>query len=199
MLRKYLVVAALASVVISFTERAAAFNIVFNNPSEQDYIVGINDLQIGEGKYDVHFVSGTFVGVFGDPTSAGFPPSTLPFWGSSDQTVTAVSQIVGALNTVATQSACVNPIQPPYCPFFIPFATDPEQTAVALAGMRSFETDYQQYQVGALQGTSYSNRTYALINRKLKPSLMFDCKNGGWKAFGFKNQGQCIQYVNTGK
>jgi hypothetical protein len=26
-----------------------------------------------------------------------------------------------------------------------------------------------------------------------------DCKNGGWEAFGFRNQGQCIQFVNTGK
>lgn len=25
------------------------------------------------------------------------------------------------------------------------------------------------------------------------------CKKGGWAAFGFKNQGQCIRYVNTGK
>lgn len=25
------------------------------------------------------------------------------------------------------------------------------------------------------------------------------CKNGGWESFGFKNQGDCIQYVNTGK
>lgn len=25
------------------------------------------------------------------------------------------------------------------------------------------------------------------------------CKNGGWEDFGFKNQGLCIQYVNTGK
>lgn len=25
------------------------------------------------------------------------------------------------------------------------------------------------------------------------------CKKGGWKNFGFKNQGQCIRFVNTGK
>lgn len=25
------------------------------------------------------------------------------------------------------------------------------------------------------------------------------CKNGGWESFGFRNQGLCIQYVNTGK
>lgn len=26
-----------------------------------------------------------------------------------------------------------------------------------------------------------------------------DCKKGGWEDYGFKNQGQCIRYVNTGK
>lgn len=26
-----------------------------------------------------------------------------------------------------------------------------------------------------------------------------DCKNGGWETFGFRNQGLCIQFVNTGK
>lgn len=26
-----------------------------------------------------------------------------------------------------------------------------------------------------------------------------DCMKGGWQDFGFKNQGQCIQFVNTGK
>jgi hypothetical protein len=31
------------------------------------------------------------------------------------------------------------------------------------------------------------------------PTSKDQCKNDGWKAFGFKNQGQCIQFVNTGK
>jgi hypothetical protein len=26
-----------------------------------------------------------------------------------------------------------------------------------------------------------------------------DCKKGGWEDFGFRNQGQCIRFVNTGK
>jgi hypothetical protein len=26
-----------------------------------------------------------------------------------------------------------------------------------------------------------------------------DCKGGGWEFYGFRNQGQCIQYVNTGE
>jgi hypothetical protein len=31
------------------------------------------------------------------------------------------------------------------------------------------------------------------------PETKDDCKKGGWEDFGFKNQGQCIKFVNTGK
>lgn len=31
------------------------------------------------------------------------------------------------------------------------------------------------------------------------PQTKEECKNGGWETFGFKNQGLCIQFVNTGK
>jgi hypothetical protein len=31
------------------------------------------------------------------------------------------------------------------------------------------------------------------------PSTKEDCKNGGWKNYGFKNQGQCIRFVETGQ
>jgi hypothetical protein len=33
------------------------------------------------------------------------------------------------------------------------------------------------------------------------PTDKEECKNGGWKNFGtrFKNQGQCVRFVNTGK
>jgi|SRR5450759_184769 len=32
---------------------------------------------------------------------------------------------------------------------------------------------------------------------KNNPTNKDQCKNGRWKTFGFKNQGQCIQYVNA--
>ncbi|HVM14126.1 MAG TPA: hypothetical protein VM287_07330 [Egibacteraceae bacterium] len=31
------------------------------------------------------------------------------------------------------------------------------------------------------------------------PQSRGDCQNGGWQDYGFRNQGQCIQFVNTGK
>lgn len=36
----------------------------------------------------------------------------------------------------------------------------------------------------------------SLVVVKNGPTTKEACKNGGWKAFGFKNQGQCVKYVN---
>ncbi len=30
------------------------------------------------------------------------------------------------------------------------------------------------------------------------PATINDCQDGGWHGFGFRNQGQCIRFVNTG-
>ena len=37
------------------------------------------------------------------------------------------------------------------------------------------------------------------VNPVPQPQTDNDCKKGGWEAYGFSNQGQCIRYVNTGK
>ena len=42
---------------------------------------------------------------------------------------------------------------------------------------------------GSPQGATVSQYQYG-------PTSKEDCKKGGWKQFGFKNQGQCIKYVN---
>lgn len=31
------------------------------------------------------------------------------------------------------------------------------------------------------------------------PEVIDDCKKGGWDIYGFKNQGQCVRYVETGR
>jgi hypothetical protein len=36
-----------------------------------------------------------------------------------------------------------------------------------------------------------------VVERPLKPQTTAECKNGGYKEFGFKNQGQCIKAVNA--
>jgi hypothetical protein len=32
-----------------------------------------------------------------------------------------------------------------------------------------------------------------------EPGAKADCKSGGWETFGFRNQGQCVRFVETGK
>ena len=31
------------------------------------------------------------------------------------------------------------------------------------------------------------------------PTRIMDCRDGGWQNLGFRNQGQCIRFVTTGK
>ena len=31
------------------------------------------------------------------------------------------------------------------------------------------------------------------------PTVKEECKTDGWQSFDFKNQGDCVQYINTGK
>lgn len=38
-----------------------------------------------------------------------------------------------------------------------------------------------------------------LILQVPEPETKNDCKKGGWEDYGFKNQGQCVRFVNTGK
>lgn len=54
---------------------------------------------------------------------------------------------------------------------------------------------------GAAPGTVGNG--YLVDNLSLSSSTPLNdknqCKNGGWETYGFRNQGLCIQYVNTGK
>lgn len=47
------------------------------------------------------------------------------------------------------------------------------------------------------QGMNYwDNLT---IDYVVDPVTKDDCKNGGWESYGFRNQGQCVRFVETGK
>lgn len=50
---------------------------------------------------------------------------------------------------------------------------------------------------GGDRATGYDNVSFTLEPHD--PTNKDDCKNGGWADFGFRNQGQCIRFVNTGK
>jgi hypothetical protein len=56
--------------------------------------------------------------------------------------------------------------------------------------------NYGQDNFPNLSSESYAANWHVGI---LNPETKNDCKKGGWQEYGFKNQGQCIRFVNTGK
>lgn len=50
--------------------------------------------------------------------------------------------------------------------------------------------------IGAEGGDGRIKITYELAT---DPTSVDECKKDGWQDFGFRNQGQCIRFVNTGK
>lgn len=56
--------------------------------------------------------------------------------------------------------------------------------------------NYGQDNFPNLSSESYSANWHVGI---LNPETKSDCKQGGWQEYSFKNQGQCIRFVNTGK
>lgn len=60
-------------------------------------------------------------------------------------------------------------------------ADETVEVRLALGGERDWDFDWVTFEVPA------------------DASAKADCKQGGWEEFGFRNQGQCIRYVNTGK
>jgi len=63
-------------------------------------------------------------------------------------------------------------------------ATATVEVRLALGGERDWDFDWTEFTVG---------------QPPTEPTTPDDCKKGGWKAFGFRNQGQCIRFVKTGK
>ena len=59
---------------------------------------------------------------------------------------------------------------------------------------------------GSVLGTSDSNcQTFTMPAGSFihpaptSPSTKDDCKKGGWEGYHFKNQGQCVRFIETGK
>lgn len=82
------------------------------------------------------------------------------------------------------------------------FTIDGEQVATGPGGENFIrEVFLNSYNYGMDEFPVLSNDSYAahwhggIVN----PDSKGDCKKGGWSDYGFRNQGQCIKYVNTGK
>jgi hypothetical protein len=61
-------------------------------------------------------------------------------------------------------------------------ASSTVEVRLALGGERDWDFDWTPFAVGAND-----------------PTTKDDCKGGGWERFGFRNQGECIRFVNTGQ
>jgi hypothetical protein len=76
-------------------------------------------------------------------------------------------------------------------------ALQPESPAVDLVGQGACPpptTD--QRGVQRPQGESCDSGAFELVQQPPKPTTKEECKKGGYKEFGFKNQGRCIAFVN---
>jgi hypothetical protein len=58
-------------------------------------------------------------------------------------------------------------------------ANEKVEIRFALGGENDWFFDWTEFTVGS------------------KPTTKNDCKRGGWMTFGFRNQGECIRFVNT--
>ena len=63
-------------------------------------------------------------------------------------------------------------------------------------GIGSFNPDWTVL----ADGMTFSGTTYDFdLDQDQDPVAKVDCKDGGWEEAGFRNQGQCIRFVNTGQ
>ena len=66
----------------------------------------------------------------------------------------------------------------------------------------SWDYVYQPWIQGGMGWVTGDTSTPAasfIIQVRADPSTKDDCKNGGWEYYEFKNQGQCVRFIETGK
>ncbi|MDB9518709.1 hypothetical protein PN466_17320 [Roseofilum reptotaenium CS-1145] len=88
-------ITAIASTIslLSFSKPVSAFTLVFDDVTAG--VTHINDLEIDEKIYDVSFVGGSFLSLFGLPDSPDFKAPT--FWGDDSGGLNALNAIMTAL------------------------------------------------------------------------------------------------------
>ncbi len=91
---------ALAAVLVlagsKLLPNAEAAVVVYNDASARDYVIGIDDLSVGNRPVDVEFTNGTFRNVFGDPNDAAFKPPLA--WNSESSAIALSTAISNTLN-----------------------------------------------------------------------------------------------------
>lgn len=99
-----------------------------------------------------------------------------PFWSSFGGEVTLVGSRADG-STVTESFVTHTEIE------FQPYALDGFTNLVELRWQQVYPALHQFDNIAVVTG----------------PTSIAECMNGGWAAFGFSNQGQCIRFVNTGQ
>jgi hypothetical protein len=91
------------------------------------------------------------------------------------------------IDDVIHPGVCVDGRTPAVCPpgpIVETFAaTTVVEVRLALGGERDWDFDWTPFTVDPVT---------------VDPVTRDQCRNGGWQRYGFRNQGQCIRFVNTG-
>ena len=106
----------------------------------------------------------------------------------------------------------------PKIPATVTAGTQPERIAVSPDGKSAYITDFNEFGPGTVSQYSIDPQSGALspktpatvtagsepvaiaVTPLIVPTSKDQCKNGGWRNFPqFKNQGDCVSFVETGK
>jgi hypothetical protein len=163
---------------------AAVFVLAIASPAAAYDFPSTNDANRAAGHPHVNLVStgpGTVTLEFVNPTD------TLAFFEYRIDGVTVGSTPHPVITgDVIHPGVCVDGRTPPACspgPIVRTFAaTSMVEVRLALGDERDWDFDWTPFAVG-----------------RNDPATKDDCKDGGWESFGFRNQGQCIRFVNTGQ
>jgi hypothetical protein len=160
-------------VVLAAASPAAAYDFPSTNDANRAAgLPHVNLVSTGPGTVTLEFVN---------------PTDTLAFfeYRIDGQTVGSEPHPV-VTGDVIHPGVCVDGRIPPACsagPVVRTFEADSVvEVRLALGDERDWDFDWTPFAVGAND-----------------PTTKDDCKNGGWELFGFRNQGQCIRFVNTGQ
>jgi uncharacterized repeat protein (TIGR01451 family) len=136
------------------------------------------------------------LGVVGEPLTFTITVRAEPgVSGSSDRLVDYLPEGVDFVSATATQGECIYGIVDgvPHTVRCGPYTLSPSNNLTQVATIRVVPTNPGSYVNVARDFGVQVEEPFEV--REPAPSDKEDCKNGGYKQFGFKNQGQCIKAV----
>ena len=172
-------VTALAGLTLIVAPAGSAAAYEFPSTNEANKAAGlphVNQVSTGPGTVTLEFVNET---------------NSLAFFEYRiDGATVGTTSHPGVHGDVIHPGICVDGRTNPACasgPVIETFSANTKvEVRLALGGERDSDFDWTAFEVGPVVGPA-------------DPATKADCKKGGWADFGFRNQGQCIRFVNTGK